>query len=639
MTSRSDRLPLSLAPTGEFPWHRLALSFLITLLAILLFVAAFALGYSRLHEGRALPGVEVGGISLAGLDRHAAEVKLREELPALSAGSVNVQFADISGQVPYSAIGRDYDMQLMLDQAMSIGHDGPLFEQVQEQLRILLHGVAVTPSMTWDSAELSQRVAAIAAGAEIAPTDATISRQDGRYVVVPAIFGQTVDVAEGIERAMAAVNNLSANSTNVTISAEAIPPQVTSHQAQAALDRVERVVAADLPVAAAGEQATITAEMLRGWVRLEEASAGNWTLIIEQEPITQFVQNFALQIDQPAVDASFEFNSEGVATAVPSQEGRAVDVASGSSSIMASLQGRDSGSGSPSINLAVLPVAPAFTTAEARQLASRVEMLSKWTTKFVPSALNGNGANIAIPTRIIDGYVVQPGGKFDFLDIIGPITEEAGYTKGAAIIRGRTRLDGALGGGMCSCSTTAFNAALRAGLDMGARRNHYYYIGRYPVGLDATVWISSATQRQTMAFTNDNPYPILVRGINRTGRVTFQIWGVPDGRTVEILEPRIEDEKKATTVIQYTDALAPLQRNQVEWPVDGFKSWVTRIVRDASGNVLHEDTYYSNYRTITGIVMLGRSPGDPKAGTKVPFFPAGGGNPPDEPEEPDEEGG
>ena len=40
---------------------------------------------------------------------------------------------------------------------------------------------------------------------------------------------------------------------------------------------------------------------------------------------------------------------------------------------------------------------------------------------------------------------------------------------------------------MCSSSTTLFNAALRAGLQMGARSNHKYYINRYPLGLDATV--------------------------------------------------------------------------------------------------------------------------------------------------------
>ena len=47
---------------------------------------------------------------------------------------------------------------------------------------------------------------------------------------------------------------------------------------------------------------------------------------------------------------------------------------------------------------------------------------------------------------------------------------------------------------------------------MGARRNHYYYIDRYPLGLDATVFISDSGSTQTMSWTNDTDYPVLIRG-------------------------------------------------------------------------------------------------------------------------------
>ena len=33
---------------------------------------------------------------------------------------------------------------------------------------------------------------------------------------------------------------------------------------------------------------------------------------------------------------------------------------------------------------------------------------------------------------------------------------------------------------------------------------------------------------------------------------------------------------------------------------------MTRTVRDRDGNVLHKDTYFSNYARITGIVLIGR---------------------------------
>ena len=44
---------------------------------------------------------------------------------------------------------------------------------------------------------------------------------------------------------------------------------------------------------------------------------------------------------------------------------------------------------------------------------------------------------------------------------------------------------------------------------------------------------------------------------------------------------------------------------------------MVRTVKDAAGNVLHQDTFTSNYKTITGLVLVGRFPGDPASGTKV----------------------
>jgi vancomycin resistance protein YoaR len=628
MTTRTEPLSLPLAKTGGFPWGRLLFSFLLTLTAIAFFAAAFAVGYTRFHDGKVVPGVEVGGVALAGLDRPQAEAKLRESLPVLSSGQLNVRFADVEQRIAYSDIGRDYNLGLMLDQALGVGRDGNLVSQVTDQLNILMNGISVEPSMTWNSEALAERVSAIGASVLADPVDATIVREGGLYSVTPSVDGRTVDVEEGVRLANAAVNNLSAADTTIAVESVAVLPQVTTAQAQAAVDRLESVVASDIVIIGGDSSTRIPADAIRGWVRLQEAGVGQWTLTIQDDPIRQIVAQHAAEVDRPAYNATFKFSGDEV-VAVPGQTGSAVDVETSSNMVLAALEARaDGGGGGDSVNLAITTVDPDFTTEEARALAPRVERLSTWTTKYTPGSLNYGGRNITIPTNAIDGTVVEPGEKFDFLDVIGDITPENGYGPGAAIIRGRTRENGALGGGMCSTSTTAFNAALRAGLQMGARRNHFYYINRYPVGLDATVWIASAKSRQTMSFTNDMEHAILIRGINRPGKVTFQIWGVPDGRTVDLSEPRVTDRKKGTEKLQYTDKLNPGQKKRVEWPVTGFKSTVIRTVRDANGNVIHKDEYFSNYRTIDGITQVGRSPGDPKHGTMVPA--RGGGSSSDE---------
>ena len=192
----------------------------------------------------------------------------------------------------------------------------------------------------------------------------------------------------------------------------------------------------------------------------------------------------------------------------------------------------------------------------------------------------------------------------------GPVTREKGYKDGGAIINGKTEPQGALAGGICSCSTTLFNAALRAGYEMGARRNHYYYIDRYPLGLDATVFISASGSKQTMSFTNDTDYPVLIRGIGYrdggAGYVKFELYSVPTGRKVTFSKPIVRNVRPATDTVQYTSGLPAGSRKRIEYPVDGKQVTVTRTVRDRDGKVVHTDTYFSNYSRITGITLVGR---------------------------------
>jgi vancomycin resistance protein YoaR len=600
------------------PWRRGALTFLVTFIAICVFGASFAAGYARMHDGRVLPGVEVAGTSLAGLDRDAAAAELRGSLPALSSGTLVIEVDGVQQTVPYAAFDRDYDLELMLDQALTVGRGGSFVDQLQEQLRILLNGVTVQPQVTINSNELAREVAAMAYAAESAPVDATVTRVDGRYLVSPSAEGRDLDVEGAVAAALAAVDNTSPADTAITVQASAVQPSVLTADAQAAVDLAERVMAGSLRVSGADLTTEIPSEVLRGWVRLDESPAGgSWQLVIERGPIEQFVSNFAFETDIAPQNATFGFVSAEISV-VPSAEGRATDIETTTNNIMAALEGRADGNPATDVALALAPVAPTFTTADAQAIAPRVSKISEWTTNYEASPLNGNGVNIEIPTNAIDGYVVEPGATFDFLQVIGPITSPP-YTAGAAIRNGRTIMDGVLGGGMCSCSTTVFNAAMRAGLDMRARRNHSYYITRYPVGLDATVWIASRNSRQTMSFVNDLQYPILIRGINSPGAVTFQIFGVDDGRTVELSEPRIEREKKAVEFIEFTNELAPGVRKRTEFTVDGFWSWVTRTVRAANGTILHEDTFQSRYDTINGVIQVGRRPGDPPAGRRIPI--------------------
>lgn len=290
-----------------------------------------------------------------------------------------------------------------------------------------------------------------------------------------------------------------------------------------------------------------------------------------------------------------------------SREGRALDVDATVARILVALPRKAAGTlpASAPVEVVSRSVAPMLSSPDARRLARRMVRLSTWTTRFEPSERNGFGANIRIPAGAINGTVVLPGETFDFWDAVGSVTRAKGYRSGGAIINGRTQPTGALGGGICSTSTTLFNAAARAGLDIVSRRPHFYYIDRYPVGLDATVFISSSGSKVTLAFTNDTEAPILIRGSSTRTSVRFEVYGVPDGRTVRFSRPIVKNVARARDVEEVTTSIPTGSRKRVEYPTDGFDSWVTRTVKDAKGRVIHRDTFYSHYGRVDGVTLVG----------------------------------
>jgi vancomycin resistance protein YoaR len=196
---------------------------------------------------------------------------------------------------------------------------------------------------------------------------------------------------------------------------------------------------------------------------------------------------------------------------------------------------------------------------------------------------------------------------FDFWKNVGDLRKLPGTGPGNAIEGGKITVTGAFGGGICTTSTTLFNAAFRAGMVPMARKNHNEYITRYPAGLDATVWIVGKT-KQTMSFKNDTKYPILItRTVTQSGNkrwLTFKIWSVPNHRTYKITNLSIQHGPRARSTI-VKDPTKPVgYRFFNNAPADGAKVGVTVSIYD-HGKLHWSKRYFSNYPAVDGVTIVG----------------------------------
>ncbi len=148
-------------------------------------------------------------------------------------------------------------------------------------------------------------------------------------------------------------------------------------------------------------------------------------------------------------------------------------------------------------------------------------LLSTFTTKYDRTNTNRT-TNLQLAINKINGIVLLPGEEFSYNKVVGERTIAAGY-KDAKIYSNGEVVDG-LGGGICQVSSTLYNTALLANLEITERRNHQFVTSYVDAGRDATVVYGS----QDFKFKNNRNYPIKIEASLNSGIAKISIYGVKE---------------------------------------------------------------------------------------------------------------
>ena len=154
-------------------------------------------------------------------------------------------------------------------------------------------------------------------------------------------------------------------------------------------------------------------------------------------------------------------------------------------------------------------------------------LISSFTTKYDASNIN-RSTNLEIAAGKINGTVIMPGETFSYNKVVGKRTIEEGY-KDEKIYADGEVVDG-LAGGICQISSTLYNAALLANLEIVERKNHSYPASYIQVGRDATVVYGV----KDLQFKNSRQYPIKLEASVKNGVAEFKIYGIQEEEEYEI---------------------------------------------------------------------------------------------------------
>jgi vancomycin resistance protein YoaR len=572
-----------------------------TLLGVLLVLGAIA-GFGQAYAGRILPGVVIGSVDVSGLTDAQAHAALDATLGHLEKGQITVRSTRGAAVLSFADLGRVVERDAMVAEAMAIGRDGSRFDEALAGLRGLLRPTTVPIRLDYDHARLDATLVAFTERSRSAPVDASIKVVGYGYVIGGSVDGLQVDtrgVASAIDAAL--LDPSTPATTEQRAESIAIPPTTSDADIERAKAAARRM-AAPIVISRGKKTWKITGTRIRTWIGFE-GSGADLAPTIDATKIPAALKGPMKAVARKPTEARYLRARSGRIFGVSaSSAGQALDVDATVDKVVATLAARAEGQvADRPIKVKTMAVAPKLSTGEATKNAPLVSLLGSWTTYYQVSAHNGFAANITVPARRLDGVVLQPGQLFDFWGALGEVSFRTGYRLGGAIVGGHSVEGKALAGGICAASTTLFNAAARSGLQIVSRSPHWYYITRYPLGLDATV-----SESQNMRFRNDTQHPLLIKTYASAGVVTFQIWSVPNGRTTTWSRPSVANVVRGSDSVQYTSTLPHGQQKRIEWPVDGKDVWVTRTVRDANGRVIHRETFESHYHRMIGILLIGR---------------------------------
>jgi vancomycin resistance protein YoaR len=568
--------------------------------------------YQGRYSDRIYPGVRVAGLDVAGLDRDDAAALLGTALESYGAGSVVITAGTHTVELSDADLGRRVDIEGLLDEAFAVGRFADPVGNAADGVRTLVNGTDIAPRVTVDVAATALAVQAAASRIDQPPVNATARWTAAGFSTTPAATGLGLAQPALVDEIARRLSDPAAPA-RIELTGTLVPlqPSVTDAAAATAVENAT-LMARDVTLADGKETWTIPGSTVRGWISFAATPDGRYVPVVAQDAAVPALTALAKTINRDPTDASFLMGrGNTVVGVVAGKDGRTLDVAGTSALVAQAVNARAADAAPaqpPPVSMALTTVAPKLTTAQAQLTAPLMKQISTWTTYYQPGPSNGYGANITIPTRTIDGYVLAPGAVFDFWQAIGVVSAATGYLPGGAIIDGKSEPTGALAGGICSCSTTLFNAAARAGLEILSRVNHYYYIDRYPLGLDATVFESDSGSVTTMSFRNDTAYPILIRGYTLAGAVKFSLFSVPTGRQVTFSQPTVTNRNPGVETTEYTTSIPAGTTKRLEYPTIGMRVSVTRTVTDAAGVVIHHDVFNSNYARVDGLTLIGRAP-------------------------------
>lgn len=318
----------------------------------------------------------------------------------------------------------------------------------------------------------------------------------------------------------------------------------------------------------------------------------------EAELKTALVQHVK-ELEYDAQNAQAKYNPESFTfDYVDAKAGRSIDADALTQSIASMVAEKADGA----VSATAVSLPPEYTLEMAKQ---DTQLISEFSTSFAGSTYSKANRvfNIQKAASLINGVALPPGEELNMNAVLGDRNEKNGWKTATGIRDGVYVQE--YGGGVCQVSTTLYNAALMADMDITERHHHSWPLGYVDIGRDATI----STGGPNLKIKNISQSTITIAAFTDTAEkaITVRLYGkpLPDGITIELTS------KKTATLSDpgyetVTDAsLAPGSSETVRESRRGSTAETYKLYYDSNGELIEKKLVTEDkYRSIKGLIKV-----------------------------------
>jgi vancomycin resistance protein YoaR len=446
-------------------------------------------------------------------------------------------------------------------------------------------GMTHRADLEYNDLEISKVLLSLYDSVAVVPEDAKITNLE-KGIITRENNGQRLMLPESGVMVREALSGLP---SAVGVRIASMSPLLTYTDAQELLVSAQSALNDPITIAG-GVNETISTKTLHDWLKITPLSAKtlveNDALLprdtegyyfLDQNMVKKYVSEVSKKVNKVPTNTVLDKLDGKMVIAKPSVTGQALDTAKAIVDIQKSILGDHT------VQLLLSETKPEISDANLAELGLTELIASGWSDAS-GSPVNRKH-NYTVGTAKFNGVLIKPDEDVSFNKILGPVDASTGYLPELVILADKTVPE--FGGGLCQVSSTAFRAALNAGLPILERHNHAYPIGYYlPYGVDATIYLPTPDLR----FKNDTGKSILIQtsvvgnklffdfyGTKKPGKVTFS--GNADATgAVEVVE-------KVTSSITDRDIRGP----------KSFTAIFYRHIYDITGKLTDNDKFTSKY--------------------------------------------